>query len=76
MCSPANSDHFIKEKFPLIECLEYFSHDCSRQYKNLKNFFYLTHHFQDFNFELLGQFLASVLENLSVMEFVEWSNEH
>ena len=50
---------YIQEKFPSIKRLEYFSDGCSGQYKNFKNFFNLTHHFQDFNLEASWSFFAT-----------------
>ena len=51
--------NYIKEKFPSIKFLEYFSDGCSGQYKNFKNFLNLTHHYQDFNFKASWSFFAT-----------------
>ena len=51
--------NYIKEKFPQILNLEYFSDGCSGQYKNLKNFLNLTYHFHDFNLNASWSFFAT-----------------
>jgi len=50
---------YVKEKFPSVKHLQYFSDGCSGQYKNFKNFFNLTHHFQDFGFKASWSFFAT-----------------
>ena len=51
--------NYIKEKFPSIKFLKYFSDGCSGQYKNFKNFLNLTHYYQDFNFKASWSFFAT-----------------
>ena len=39
---------FIKENYPLVSKVYYFSDGCGGQYKNYKNFINLCHHKEDF----------------------------
>ena len=49
----------LKERFPQVNFLEYFSDGCSGQYKNYKNFFNLTYHKQDFNLNASWNFFCN-----------------
>lgn len=50
---------FLKEKFPNVESVHYFSDGCAGQYKNCKNFFNLCHHQKDFNLKGCWSFFAT-----------------
>lgn len=50
---------FIKEKFPKVNSLLYFSDGCAAQYKNCKNFINLCHHESDFNLSASWCFFAT-----------------
>ena len=49
----------MKENFPSIKRLEYFSDECSGQYKNYKNFLNLRYHVQDFSLDASWSFFAT-----------------
>ena len=49
----------IKEKFPKIKKMEYFSDGCAGQYKNFKNFLNLTYHVEDFGIAAVWTFFAT-----------------
>ena len=49
----------MKENFPSIKCLEYFSDGCSGQHRNYKKFLNLTYHVQDFSLDASWSFFAT-----------------
>ena len=50
---------YLKNTFPHIKDLEYYSDGCAAQYKNYKNLLNLTYHFEDFNLSGTWNFFAS-----------------
>ena len=50
---------YIRNNFPNIKFIEYFSDGCAGQYKNFKNFLNLTHHQLDFNLAASWSFFAT-----------------
>ena len=50
---------YIKENYPNIVKLHYFSDGCSAQYKNYKNFINLCHHKEDFGLDAEWVFFAT-----------------
>ena len=50
---------YIKDKYPYIEKIHYFSDGCAGQYTNFKNFVNLCHHKQDFGLDVLWTFFAT-----------------
>ena len=50
---------YIRNNFPNIKFIEYFSDGCAGQYENFKNFLNLTHHQLDFNLAALCSFFAT-----------------
>ena len=49
----------IRNKFPNIKKVEYFSDGCAGQYKNYKNFLNLTYHTEDFSLTAVWTFFAT-----------------
>lgn len=50
---------FLKDHFPNVNDVTYFSDGCAGQYKNCKNFLNLCHHSQDFNLRASWSFFAT-----------------
>lgn len=50
---------FLKDHFPNINDVIYFSDGCAGQYKNCTNFFNLCHHSQDFKLTATWLFFAN-----------------
>ena len=50
---------YIRNNFPNIKCIEYFSDGCAGRYKNYKNFLNLTCHQLDFNLATSWAFFAT-----------------
>ena len=60
---------YIKENYPNIVKLHYFSDGCSAQYKNYKNFINLCHHKEDYGLDAEWVFfLQLATESLPVMQ--------
>lgn len=49
----------IKENFPAVKHINYFSDGCAQQYKNCKNFTNLCHHYEDFQLSASWTFFAT-----------------
>ena len=50
---------FLKNKFPHVKSLHYFSDGCAAQYKNCKNFLNLCYHQKEFNIKACWSFFAT-----------------
>lgn len=51
---------FLKDHFPNLNNVTYFSDSCTGQYINCKNFFSLSHHSQNFNLTATWAFLETL----------------
>ena len=60
----------IKEAYPHINKVHYFSDGCAGQYKNKFKFAKIYNHERDFGIKCVGHFLLPHMEKVHVMELV------
>lgn len=65
---------YIKELYPTITTVKYFSDGVASQYKNFKNFSNLLHHLEDFTLRAEWHFLQPAMGSRLVMELVALLN--